>query len=971
MGLRIIYGRAGTGKSEYIFNEIKYKIEHETKIKNYIITPEQFSFTAEKKLMENMKSVINAEVVTFNRMAYRVMQEVGGCINTQLTKCGKAMLIYSILQSEKNNLKFLNKSDENIDIAMRSITEFKKHGIVVSDLIEEKDSIEDIVLRTKLNDLIIIYNKFSEKIENKYIDETDLLTKLGENIDKTDMFKNCDFYIDEFSGFTQQEYLIIQKLIKIGNQVTINFCIDNLELNTDPNIDVFYPNKITLSKILKLYDNDKIELINLSDFYRFKNKELKLLEENLYSKKINRYENKIENINVFLAKNTYSEIENVAKNINKLIKYNNYRYKDISIITKNTECYSSLIRAIFNKYNIPVFIDEKRDLNQNIIIQFFLAILEVLIKNFSYESVFNYIKIGFLDFDKNDIFKLEKYCIKYGIKNNKFKNDFVFGIDEKNKEEIYYLNEMRRQIIDPLIILKNKVNENKTAENIAKEIFLFLKENCFEENINKKIIDLKKDNLLDLAKEYEESYKIILNILDEIVLIFNNEKMSIEKFYDLIKIGLKNSGLSKIPATQDQVIVGDTDRSRTHKVKAIFIIGLNDGIFPSIDTNEGFINDNDREKLKSNGIELAKSTIQNLYDDNFNIYKAFTTAEEKLFLSYASLDNEGRTLRPSILINKLKKIFSGLLEESDVLSNENNLHEDNLRNIKNTINKENIQKLCGNILSTSVSRLEKYKSCPYSYFLQYILKIKEREELKIQSIETGSFMHDVIDTFFNKVKDSDIKLKDIANDEVESIINNIIDEKLNENKNYIFKATAKYRLLVERLKRIILKAVRYIIESLVKSDFDLLGTEIEFAENGKYKPIILNLDNGKKVEITGKIDRIDIGKLNNKEYVRIIDYKSSVKGMDYGNIYGGLQLQLITYMDAVCNLEDFLPAGMLYFSLLEQMISSDKKLSEEEIEDRIRNNFKMKGLVLADINVAKMHDKNLSTGGSKIAPIYR
>ena len=374
MGLRIIYGRAGTGTSEYIF---------------YVITPEQFSFTAEKKLMEDNKSVINAEVITFNRMAYRVMQEIGGCINTNLTKCGKAMLIYSILQNEKGNLKFLNKSDENIDLAMRTITEFKKHGIKIGDLQKEKDSIEDICLKTKLNDLIVIYNKFNEKIENNYIDDTDLLTNLAENIDKISLFKEADFYIDEFSGFTNQEYLIIQKLINISNNLTINFCIDNMELNTDPNIDVFYPNKVTLSKILKLNDeNKKIEIINLDEFHRFKNDELKIIENNLYSKKINKYENKVNNINLFLAKNQYSEIEYIAKKINYLVKNENYRYRDISIITKNIGQYSSLIKAIFNKYNIPVFIDEKRDLNQNIIIQYFLSILEILIKNYSFESVF-------------------------------------------------------------------------------------------------------------------------------------------------------------------------------------------------------------------------------------------------------------------------------------------------------------------------------------------------------------------------------------------------------------------------------------------------------------------------------------------------------------------------------------------------------------------------------------------------------
>ena len=273
-------------------------------------------------------------------------------------------------------------------------------------------------------------------------------------------------------------------------------------------------------------------------------------------------------------------------------------------------------------------------------------------------------------------------------------------------------------------------------------------------------------------------------------------------------------------------------------------------------------------------------------------------------------------------------------------------------------------------MNTSISKLEKYMSCPFSYFLQYVLKLKEKEELKVQSFDTGSFMHEVINSFFEEVNYSDNKLRDITEDGIEQIVNKIINEKLLQDNNYIFTATEKYKLLVQRLKRIITKSLKYIIQSIVQSEFKLEGTEVEFGEKGKYKPIILDLENGKKVEITGKIDRIDIAKDEKNTFVRIIDYKSSVKNLDFGNVYAGLQLQLITYLDAVCKLEDFVPAGILYFNLLEQLISSNKKLSEEEIEKKIKNNFKMKGLILADVKVAKMQDRNLESGNSEIIPAY-
>ena len=1017
MPLRIIYGKAGTGKSSFIYNEINEKIKQNEKSKIYIITPEQFSFTAEKKLMENKKSVINAEVITFNRMAYRVMNEVGGNIHNSLTKCGKSMLIYSILQKEKKNLNLLNKSDENIDLAMRTISEFKKNQVSIEELKKETENISDNYLKIKLQDLILIYEKFNDNIENKYIDETDLLTKLSENIEKINLFKNAIFYIDEFVGYTKQELEIIKKLLNISKNVTITFCIDNLELNSNPDTDIFYPNKITLSKILKLLNEDeKIETVNLNKLNRFKNEELIYLENYLYNLKIKKYEKEIKNINVFLSKNQYSEIEYVAKNIIKLVKNNNYKFNEIGIITKNVNTYSSLIKAIFTKYEIPVFIDEKKDLNQNILIRYILSILEIIIKNYSYESVFNYLKINFSEIDEDDIFKLEKYCIKYGIKNNKFKKDFIYEI---NNEEINYLNELRKKIINPIINLEKKINKKQNIKNIIKELYLFLINENIENKLNKKIKELENKNNFELAKEYKISYEIIINIFDEISNIFNDEEFTLDNFYKIFKIGLKNSSLGKIPASQDGVTVGDTERSRTHKVKAIFIIGLNDGSFPNVNKDEGFINDTDREVLKEKNIELAKGTLENLYDDNFNIYKAFTTAEEKIFLSYCQSDTDGKSLRPSTLILKIKKIFPNLIEQNDILEKENyfvnekELYEDFISKIicendeikndnlflfykyfnennnykkilKNNLNyikklkmpekikKENIQKLYGTKLKTSVSKLETFKSCPYEYFLQYSLKIKEKEELKVKNLDTGSFMHEVINSFFEETKNNKINIKNIEDEEIEKIVNKIIDEKLNNNRNYIFTATEKYKLLVKRLKRIILKALKYIILGLKSGDFEVEGTEVAFDEKkGTYKPIEIKLENGKTVEIVGKIDRIDIAKDENNKYIRIIDYKSSIKDIDYTNIYAGLQLQLITYLDAMCKIEDFIPAGILYFNLLEQMINSGKKMTDEEIEEKIKNNFKMKGLILADVRVAKMQDNNLMAGTqSKVIPAY-
>lgn len=1021
MSFRIIYGRAGTGKSEYCYREIAQKIKKENKI--LIITPEQFSFTAEKKLMDaiDTQAVFNAEVVTLSRMAYRVISEIGGKNETNLSKCGKAMLIYSILSNNKNELKFLGKTDENVDMLDTAITEFKKHGISVEQLKQEIENQEDIYLKNKLQDLNVVYSGFEEQLAGKYIDETDLLTILAENIDKTDMFKDAVIYIDEFAGFTSQEYHIIEKLIQIAKQVTITICTDGLHEIKNPDTDIFYSNEVTVTKLLEVAQNCdvKIEEIKLEETYRFKNSELKHLEKNLYENKPQKYNSQIKNIQLFLAKNQYSEIEEVARNVLKLVRDEGYRYRDISIITKNIATYSSLARAIFDKYDIPIFIDENRDLNQNIVIQYILGILEIFIKNWAYEAVFNYIKTGFSNIEEDDIFKLEKYCLKWGIKQNKWKKEFTYGnYEEKDKADIERLEQIRKDLVTPLMNLKYKIDENKTVEGISKAIYEFLVEQQIYEKVQIKIQELNEIGQIDLANEYESSIQTIIEILDEIVLVFKDDKITIDKYNQILKIGFKNSSLTKIPGTQDQVIMGDVDRSRSHKVKAIFIIGLNDGEFPSVRKDEGFLNDADREVLKQNGIELAKGTIDKLYEDSFNIYKAFTTAEEKLYLLYSSSDMQGKALRPSMLINKIKKIYPMLQEQSDVIERRSEIlnkkttyeelivnlsklkEQDSIEklwyyiydyyqknsewneklkqslkgleytNIPDKIDQNNIDRLYGNTLITSISKLERYRSCPFSYYLQYGLKIKPQEELKIQTLNTGTFIHEVIDEFFGTVREVGIKLEEITEEQLSEIINKIIDSKLGQNKNYIFTSTAKYRALVIRLKKIIKKALKYIIGTIVQSRFEVLGTEVEFGEKGKYKPIRLTLEDGKRIEIIGKIDRIDTAQGEDGKYLRIIDYKSSAKNIDLNEVYAGLQIQLLTYLDAACKEEDLMPAGVLYFSMLEQMIKSDKRLEQEEIEEKIRANFKMKGLILADVKVVKLHDKNLQNGNSALVPAY-
>lgn len=562
--LKIIYGKSGTGKSQKIYEDIKENLLNE---KIFLIVPEQSNLTTEQNLINylNVKSLINCQVLTLSRMAFRILEEQSKENRKTLTKSGKAMIIYDILKKEEKKLKFLGKSDRNVDIIINMITELKKHNI--TEEILGNTEISDEYTRLKIEDIKLIYQKYNDKIKENFIDENDILSIIAEKIKYSKMFENSLIYIDNFNGFTPQEYIVFEELLKASQNISVAVTADNLEVG-DKELDLFYFNKIFAKKLIEIAkkNNKNIKLDFCEKNLRINNEELNFLEKSLSSNKFKVYDKELKNIKLFLANNSYSEIEYIAEEILKLVKEENYKYNEIAIVTNNLEEYSLDSKVIFDKYNIPVFIDEKKDLNQNILIKYILAILDIYSKNWSYESVFNFLKIGMLDISEYDIFSLENYCKKWGIKYNKWFKEFNY---EEINEEQTKLEILRKKIVNPIIEFKTKASKNKTAKEITKRLYDFLINNHVDQILDNKI---KQIGSQEINSEYNTSYKILVQVLDTIVECFGNEKMDFDKYRELLQIGFSQSELGKIPMSQDQVILGDSKRSRNSNIKVTFIL---------------------------------------------------------------------------------------------------------------------------------------------------------------------------------------------------------------------------------------------------------------------------------------------------------------------------------------------------------------------------------------------------------------
>ena len=1035
MGIRFVFGRAGSGKSYYCLNQIKKKLNNDKNNKLIMLVPDQYTFQTEKKLLEYVgeKALLRAEVLSFKRMATRVFDRCGGRAINVIEDSGKNMLIYKLLKDKGEELQYFNRISKQqgfVGIVSKSITEFKKYNISEEILKEKELQIEDKDLKEKVSDLASIYETFNECLHKEYIDSEDILSILSQKLKNCEIYKDAEIWVDEFTTFTPQQLEVLKVLAKQCKNINITLCSDGEIGFTEGETDIFDVIKNTENRILKMMQENNIsykEPINLNkeNLYRFReSKELGHIEKYFFNFPFKIYKDECKDIRLYKANNNYSEIEWVAQDILRLVRDKGYRYKDIAVVCREIDSYDKITSVIFNEYNIPYFLDKKREILSNPLVVLIISALEILVTNWSYESVFKYVKSGLIKLETNFIDKLENYILANGIKGYKWTRDLLLSAGEELTQEEIEIFEYMEEIRRPIINLYNKIKGDVTVRKYCTALYEILLEiNAFE-TMDKWLDDFNNKGMQDKIKEYTQVPSIVMDMLDQAVEVLGDEVVDLKTFSKILISGFEEKEIGVIPMALDQVNIGDIARIKGRDVKALYIVGANDGVLPSANKDEGILSDEDRIELKNIGIELASDTRSRVFEEQFMVYTALTIPSNYLMITYPMADFEGKSLRPSIIIPRLKKILPKLQEESEIYNKnllndkyhnitaptptfneliealrreyekeeiepywvetfkwfeENEEFKDrtkiifkglNYTNLVEKIPREKIKRLYSNDngrLMFSVSRIEKYAQCPFSYYVQYGLKAKDRKVYEFTAPDLGSFMHDILDQFTNKIRKENILWSDLTKDRCAEIVNELVNIKLKNETNSILNSNKKYQYFSERFKKTITKSVTVISEQMRKGEFDIFKSEFDFGDFKDSDPIKLELPSKETVYLKGRVDRIDKVDLNGETYIRIVDYKSGSKSFDLNELYYGLQIQLLVYLDAILkNSEQILktqcmPGGILYFKIDNPIIKSKKALTEEEIQVEVLKKLKMDGLLLKNVELVKSMDRDMET----------
>ncbi|OZU89082.1 helicase-exonuclease AddAB subunit AddB [Virgibacillus indicus] len=1065
MGARFLLGRSGKDKSARILDEIKTKIINDPQGPPvFYIVPDQMTFQQEYALLngKDIQGSIRAQVVSFSRLAWRILQETGGSSRQFISSIGIQMMLRKIVKDNTSGWQSFQKGIRKqgfLEQLEQMITEFKRYRITPEMLDKEISEMNHVVhkepteiaLLKKLTDISYIYKKLEYNLKDKYIDSEDQLALLAEKINQSTSLSSAEIYFDGFHRFTPKELQVVEALMKSCKKVTFALTLDDEKQTVVNELDLFYQTSETYQVLKSIAEDKQIaidEIVRLDSKYeKFKDRPFfAYLEENFNVWPANAYQKEAP-IKIQAAAHPRAEVEGAAQEIIRLVRDEHYRFRDIATFVRQTNVYHDLIATIFREYNIPVFIDEKRTMSNHTFIECIRSTLEIVEGDWRYDVIFRVLKTGFipstdteypLTYDAID--ELENYCLEYGIRSREqwfSEKPWIFqrfhGFDQTKqtdaeKEKEKRINRYRKQVVQGLKDVDENFRKSNTMKENCRILYEWLERNEVPVYLKALRTFFDGQGNIEKSREQEQVWIAFIQLLDEMVEIAGEETMTLATFRSTLDAGLAALKFSHVPPSMDQVIVGTVDRSRISGVKCAFLLGVNDGIWPMKPKSDSVINEQERELLNNHGLKLANSTRRQLLDDWFYMYLTFTQATDRLWISYPLSDEEGKPKMRSQLIKRMEDFFPvctnhGLLQDSDELIKADQFITTPLKtrsalitqlarskkgypiqqiwwhvlnwyilnhekygltykilqslyyqNRPVHLSKETVNKLYPKQINASVTMLETYYRSPYDYFAKYTLGLKERKIYKLDRLDIGQLFHEALKKISEWIEDDGKDFSKLSKEDAEIYAKKAVALLAPILKHQILHRSNRYKYMEQKLQDVIAKSVFILSEQARKSNFIPIGVELGFGKNRTLPPIKIPLKTGFEVHLSGRIDRVDKALFQDELFLRIIDYKSSSRGLDLTEVYYGLALQMLIYLDVVLSHSKHWlgvkakPAGALYFHVHDPMISTGKMLGDTDIKNRILKKYKMQGILLDNKKIVKFMDTTLGIGASSIIP---
>lgn len=1047
MALQLILGGSGSGKTTYLYDEvIRLSMEHPQE-QYFLIVPEQFTMQTQKDIVTRHPNhgTMNIDIVSFARLAYRIFEELAVEQLSVLDDMGKSMVLRKVAAAQKRQLVLFGGqlSKPGFVGQLKSmLSEFYQYGITPEALREMAPSARSPLLRQKLEDLALVEQSFQEYIEGHYITTEQVLDVLCRLIPESGLIRNSVIALDGYTGFTPVQYRLTELFLVYAKQVYVTVTADEAAgIYGKMGIqNLFYMSRqmaVRLSEIAEKNQVKKLPDIMLGEQKnrRFARRpELAWLEQNLF-----RYGTDsaytgeaTDSIVFFQASNPSGEVSHIVHEIQRLVQEGKARYREIAVITGDLPGYGKEITHQFTQNQIPHFMDDKKNVLDNCLVELIRASLEAVRQDFSYESVMRYLRTGLVSQERTMVDRLENYILAMGIRGGKrFRETWertYRGAGDLNVTEV---NAFKDRVLAPLFAMQERFRQaDLTIAGMTEAVLTLLADCRAEEQLESYQEYFTKIGEHRLAKEYGQVYGLVTELLKRLSDLLGEERVSRKEYLEILDAGFAELKVGVIPAVADRVVVGDITRTRLAHIRVLFFAGVNDGIVPARKERGSLLSDRDRDFLGEHHLELAPTAREESFQQRFYLYLMMTKPSKQLILSWCRTGADGKSRRPSFLIGELRTMFPnaaltdqetqadpeiysvaeakqrlsaklGKYRDGQLEQDEENAqflelyrwfasskdNQETLRRFMDAaffvyeqqgISHAVAKALYGEILSGSVTRLEQYAACAYSHFLRYGLELLERKRFELASSDIGTLFHESIDLCFRRVKEKQYDWHTMTNETRDMLVEECVAAVTENYGNTILGSSARNRYLAQRVEQITKRTVWALQQQIKKGDFIPAGFEVSFSAADNLSAMKIALSESEALHLRGRIDRMDVCEDGGKVYVKIIDYKSGSTSFDLLALYYGLQLQLVVYMDAVTEMaqhdypdKEVVPAGILYYNIADPLAEKKGQPDPEKIDAEILKKLRMNGLVNSELEVVRHLDRTIEKESDVIPVVLK